>query len=97
MAFHILALAERPLNCVCFRQTLLHVFAPAKHHPTLSKELLSFHFMYVCVSLLLRIEFGTLWVAGIDLPLSYIMSLHRNDVTICLWGCERVGRERVLF
>jgi hypothetical protein len=28
----MLALAEHPFNCVCFRKTLLHVFAPAKHH-----------------------------------------------------------------
>ena len=54
MSFHVLALAEHPLSCVCFsemflhesalvfhlkesvhlRKTLLHVFAPAKHHPT---------------------------------------------------------------
>jgi hypothetical protein len=34
VSFHVLALAEHPLSYVCFRKTLLHVFAPAKHHPT---------------------------------------------------------------
>jgi hypothetical protein len=46
-SFHVLALAEHPLSCVCFSKTFLHesalafhtfvhfhVFAPAKHHPT---------------------------------------------------------------
>jgi hypothetical protein len=34
MSFHVLALAEYPFSHVCFRKTLLHVFALAKHHPT---------------------------------------------------------------
>ena len=47
MSFHMLVLAEHPFACVHFRKTLLHVFAPAKHHPTqLSKEPLSFYFIY---------------------------------------------------
>ena len=35
-----------PFTCVCFRKTLLHMFAPAKaiQHNWLSKEPLSFHF-----------------------------------------------------
>ena len=27
-------LAKYPFTCVCFRETLLHLSAPAKHHPT---------------------------------------------------------------
>ena len=48
MSFHVLALAEYPLSSVCFsetflhksftcipfKKTLLHIFAPTKHHPT---------------------------------------------------------------
>jgi hypothetical protein len=47
MSFHVLALAEHPFTCICFREMFLHksiwafhtcvhfdVFAPAKHHPT---------------------------------------------------------------
>jgi hypothetical protein len=45
----MLALAEHPFTCVWFRKTLLHVFAPAKPHPTwwLSKEPLSFYLTYL--------------------------------------------------
>ena len=34
MSFHVFALAKHPFTCVHFRKTLLHVFAPANHHPT---------------------------------------------------------------
>jgi hypothetical protein len=33
-SFHVLALAKHPFTCVCFRKTLLYLFAPAKHHLT---------------------------------------------------------------
>jgi hypothetical protein len=30
----MLPLAEHPFTRVCYRETFLYVFAPAKHHPT---------------------------------------------------------------
>jgi hypothetical protein len=28
------ALAKWPFTCACIKETVLHVFAPEKHHPT---------------------------------------------------------------
>jgi hypothetical protein len=34
MSFQVLTLAEHPLSYVCFSAMFLHLFAPAKRHPT---------------------------------------------------------------
>lgn len=34
MSLHVFALAENPFTCVCLSETVFHVFASAKHHPT---------------------------------------------------------------
>jgi hypothetical protein len=34
VGFFVVVLANHLFTCVCFRKTLLHVFAPANHHPT---------------------------------------------------------------